>query len=103
MRTTTFDGLHSTLASIFASQCALHSALILGAVTSPVHFGAFISTEQEPVHVPLQCAFALSSQRPPHFPLHCPLAWLSQRPSHVPLQAAFESLPSHLPTQSPPQ
>src|SRR3954465_15970055 len=103
MRTTTFAGLHSTFASILASQCALHSALIFGGVTSPVHLGPFISTEQEPVQVPLQCAFALSSHLPAHLPLHCPFPWLSQCPSHVPLHAPFESLPSHLPTHWPPQ
>jgi hypothetical protein len=43
-------GVHSSLPDTFASQLALHSALALGGVTSPVHFGAFISTEHLPVH-----------------------------------------------------
>src|SRR5438874_1241650 len=82
-------GVHSTFASAFALQCALHSALICGGFTSPVHFGAFISTSQPPEHVPLHCAFALSWQLPWQFAL--------QVPSQLPLHSAVPATPSHLP------
>ena len=46
----TLAGVHSSLPLTLASQLALHSALTFGGTTSPVHFGAFISTEHLPVH-----------------------------------------------------
>ena len=101
----TWAGVHSILAETLESQCALQSALIFGGVTSPVHFGAFISTVHLPVQVPSHLAEALSLQSPPHLPLHSP--WTlppSHLPSQVPAQdAPFESLPSHLPLHLPEQ
>src|SRR3954463_5289349 len=103
--TNTVAGLHSALPLTEALQCALHSALISGGLTSPLHLGAFISTlhlpEQVPLHSPAAFISQLAEQEPLHWPLHCastlPLHLPSQVPAHLPL--AF--LPSHLPSQSP--
>lgn len=62
MTTPTCAGLHSALADTLASHWPLHSALISGGLTSPVHFGAFISAEHEPPQVPSHFAAALSLQ-----------------------------------------
>src|SRR5258708_11044905 len=85
MRTARCGGVHSAWACTLASHLALHSALICGGSTLPVHLGAVIATEQLPVHVPLQVALPVSLQLPPH----------------LPLQTAC-TLPEHLPSQVPP-
>src|SRR5687768_6933764 len=66
--TITCGGLHSALPLTSASQLALHSALISGGLTVPLHFGAFIST----LHLPEQV------------PLHSPAAFISQLAEHEP-------------------
>ena len=54
MRTRMCGGVHEAFACTFASHFALQSALICGGLTVPVHFGASILAEQEPVQVPEQ-------------------------------------------------
>src|SRR5258708_30317024 len=71
-RRTTCGGVHSAFACMLASHLALHSALICGGSTFPVHFGACISTEHEPLQVPLHSARPLMSPPPPPLPLHSP-------------------------------
>src|SRR5262245_9257548 len=70
---TTLAGRHSSLPFASASQLALHSALISGGFTLPLHFGAFISTshlpEHSPSHLPLACAVQLALQEPLQLPL----------------------------------
>ena len=54
-----------------ASQLALHSALISGGLTVPLHLGAFISTLHFAEQVPLHCR-PLISQLAEHEPLQVP-------------------------------
>ena len=54
MRSAMCGGVQLALAWTFASHFALQSALICGGLTVPVHFGAVILAEQEPVQVPEQ-------------------------------------------------
>ena len=100
--------MHSACAWTFASHLALHSALIFGGSTVPVHFGACISTEHDPLQVPLHVACAFILQLPPHLPLHSAFTLPEHLPSHVPAHWPPEAppvvaLPSHLPEQLPEQ
>src|SRR5262245_34412011 len=80
----TCAGVHSSFALTSASQFALHSALISGGFTVPVHFGSLNSTEQPPVQVPSHSALAFMVQLPLHSPLHSPLQLPLALPSHLP-------------------
>src|SRR5688572_11190442 len=101
----TVAGRHSSLPLTSASQLALHSALTSGGLTSPEHFGAFISTSHLPVHSPLHSPLAVAVQLALQLPLHSALQAASALPLHLPSQVPahlpFESLPSHLPVHSP--
>src|SRR5262249_18501928 len=99
----TCAGVHSAFAWSFASHLPLHSALICGGVTLPVHFGASIFTLQSPLQVPSHFAEPWISQLPPHLPVQEPEADASHLPSQLPAQEPVLSLPSHLPSHLPPQ
>lgn len=95
----TAGGEQVTLASSFASQDALHSALTLGISSLPEHLGSLNLTEHLPEQVPPHLALAASLQEPLHWPLPPPVHLPSHLPAHLPLA----SLPSHWPSQSPSQ
>src|SRR6185369_11445315 len=101
----TTAGLHSTLPFTSALQCALHSALISGGLTSPLHFGSLNSTLQPPEQVPSHLPLALTEQVALHSPLHSALHTASALPVHLPSQVPAHLplvfLPSHLPSQVP--
>ena len=102
IRTRMWGGVHEALACTLASHFALQSALMDGGFTVPVHFGASIFAEHEPVQVPEQLAEPLRWQLPPHLPLQVPFTLPEHFPSHLPAQAApLLGLPSHLPVQLP--
>src|SRR6187431_3258919 len=101
----TTAGLHSALAFTSALQWALHSALISGGLTSPLHFGSLNSTLQPPEQVPSHLPLAFTEQVALHSPLHSALHTASALPVHLPSQVPahlpLAFLPSHLPSQVP--
>src|SRR3954464_15093333 len=97
--TVTLPSVHTALAWACASQLALQStsALQLGGVTLPWHFGAVNMTSQLPLHSPMQLALAEPGitlhdpvQDPAHLPSHLPLHMASQVPLQVPVQVPVQ-------------